>query len=82
MSYPSSINDAWGREKFQRNSFMPTLYSLGLSDNDVVFISDVDEILNSERVEYIKTSYDLQCINQMDMTTYFGNFYNKEITNK
>lgn len=82
VSYPSSINDAWGREKFQRNSFMPTLYSLGLSDNDVVFISDVDEILNSERVEYIKTSYDLQCVNKMEMTTYFGNLYNKEITNK
>ena len=80
--YPSHIEDPWGREKFQRNSFMPTLYTLGLSDNDVVFISDVDEILNSERVDYIKTSYDLQCVNKMEMTTYFGNFYNKEITNK
>ena len=61
--YPSHINDPWGREKFQRNSFMPTLYSLGLSNNDVVFITDVDEILNSERVNYIKTSdYNLDCI--------------------
>ena len=80
--YPSNISDPWGREKFQRNSFMPTLYSLGLSDRDIVFITDVDEILNSERVEYIKNSYDLNCINKMEMITYFGNFYNKEITNK
>jgi beta-1,4-mannosyl-glycoprotein beta-1,4-N-acetylglucosaminyltransferase len=81
--YPSNINDPWGREKFQRNSFMPTLYSLGLSNNDVVFITDVDEILNSERVNYIKTSdYNLDCICKMEMTTYFGNLYNKDISNK
>jgi len=80
--YPNSIDDAWGREKFQRNSFMPTLYSLGLSDRDIIFITDVDEILNPERVKYIRDSYDLTCINKMEMTTYFGNFYNKEITNK
>jgi len=80
--YPSSINEAWGREKFQRNSFMPTLYSLGLSDKDVIFISDVDEILNPERVDFIRKSYDLNCINKMEMTTYFGSFYNREITNK
>jgi beta-1,4-mannosyl-glycoprotein beta-1,4-N-acetylglucosaminyltransferase len=80
--YPSHIEDAWGREKFQRNSFMPTLYTLGLKDKDIVFITDVDEILNSERVNYIKNSYDLQCINKMEMTTYFGDFRNKEITNK
>jgi len=80
--YPSHVEDAWGREKFQRNSFMPTLYTLGLKDNDIVFITDVDEILNPERVNYIKNSYDLQCINKMEMTTYFGDFRNKEITNK
>ena len=80
--YPSHIEDPWGREKFQRNSFMPTLYTLGLKDRDIVFITDVDEILNPERVDYIKKSYDLQCTNKMEMTTYFGSFYNKEITNK
>ena len=68
--YPSHIDDPWGREKFQRNSFMPTLYTLGLSDNDIIFITDVDEILNSERVNYIKNSYDLNCINKMEMITY------------
>lgn len=80
--YPSTINDAWGREKFQRNSFMPTLYSLGLEDKDIVFISDVDEIVNPERAKYIKEHYDLDGINKMEMTTYFGNFYNKEISHK
>jgi beta-1,4-mannosyl-glycoprotein beta-1,4-N-acetylglucosaminyltransferase len=76
--YPSHINDPWGREKFQRNSSIPTLYTLGLNDNDVIFITDVDEILNSERVNYIKTSYDLKEVNKMEMITYFGNFYNKQ----
>lgn len=83
--YPSHLietKDPWPREKFQRNSFMPTLYSLNLSDNDLVFITDVDEILNPERVNYIKSSYDLNCVNKMEMTNYFGNFHNKEITNK
>jgi len=85
IEYPSHIresNNAWDREKYQRNSFMPVLYSLELSENDVVFISDVDEILNPERVNYIKTSYDLNCINKMEMTNYFGNFHNKEVSNK
>jgi beta-1,4-mannosyl-glycoprotein beta-1,4-N-acetylglucosaminyltransferase len=80
--YPSHIEDPWGREKFQRNSFMPTLYSLGLDDSDIVFISDVDEIVNPERANYIKKSYDLDCINKMEMTIYFGNFHNRDISNK
>jgi beta-1,4-mannosyl-glycoprotein beta-1,4-N-acetylglucosaminyltransferase len=80
--YPSHINDAWGREKFQRNSFMPTLYSLGLADEDVVFITDVDEILNPERVNYIKSSYDLNGLFKMEMDVYFGSFYNKLVSPK
>lgn len=80
--YPSNINDAWGREKFQRNSFMPTLYSLGLSDKDVIFITDVDEILDYDRVKYIKESYDLDGIYKMEMVTYFGSIYNLETSVK
>lgn len=80
--YPSSIDDVWGREKFQRNSFMPTLYSLGLSDEDVIFITDVDEILNPERVKYIKEHYDLKGLYKMEMDVYFGSFYNKLVTPK
>lgn len=78
ISFPSHLKDAWSREKYQRNSSMPTLYSLGLTDEDVVMITDVDEIPNSSRVSYIKNHYDLQTLNKLEMDTYFGNFWNRQ----
>ena len=50
---PGSDNP-WDNEIHQRNSIMR-----GLADadaNDIVFISDVDEVLRSQAVEYIKTT--------------------------
>ena len=80
ISFPEAINDAWGRERYQRNSFMPSLYSIGLSDEDAVFITDVDELLNPERVKYIKENYDLKGLFKMEMDVYFGSFYNKLVS--
>jgi len=54
--YPSNINDPWGREKFQRNSFMPTLYSLGLSNNDVVEMI-ANKLENFAHQEYNKDEF-------------------------
>ena len=36
---PESITDVWSRERYQRNSFMSSLYYLGLSDNDSFSLS-------------------------------------------
>lgn len=79
VSFPSNLNDPWSRESYQRNSFMSSLYSLGLSDKDIVMITDVDEIPNASRISYIKEHYDLQTLNKLEMVTYFGNFRNRQV---
>lgn len=82
ISFPESIKDSWGKEKFQRNSLISPLHQISLSDDDVIFISDVDEILNVERVKYIKEHYHLKGLFKMEMDVYFGSFYNKLISPK
>ena len=58
---------------------MPSLYSLGLSDRDIVMITDVDEIPNASRISYIKEHYDLQTLNKLEMVNYFGNLRNRQV---
>jgi hypothetical protein len=81
VSFPDNL-DAWGREKFQRNSFMPTLYSLGLGKDDIIIIADVDEIPDAERIGFIKNSYkNVQkdgWIYKLEMDMYFGCLSNKQ----
>lgn len=49
------LNDAnWTRERFQRNCIMIGLDRIKPSDNDVILINDVDEILNRETLSYYK----------------------------
>jgi len=76
---PDTITDAWGRERYQRNSFMTSLYYLGLNDNDLVMITDVDEIPNFGTISYIKNGYphDLGGLYKLEMTTYIASIYNK-----
>ncbi len=45
--FPETDNP-WIREKFQRNAVMRGLTSLQLDDNDIIFLSDSDEIFNRE----------------------------------
>jgi beta-1,4-mannosyl-glycoprotein beta-1,4-N-acetylglucosaminyltransferase len=82
IDIPDNLTDAWSREKYQRNSFIPFLYSMKLRDYDVVMITDVDEIPNPSVIKYIKEEYNLNGIFKLEMETYFGSLYNKEITNK
>ena len=79
IEFPKHL-DVWGREKYQRNSFMPVLYSLGLSNDDIVIISDLDEIPDSSTVNYIKTSYPMKGLFKLEMDHYWASIYNKLIS--
>jgi len=76
VNFPLHL-DTWGREKYQRNSIMPTLYSLGLSNDDIVVISDLDEIPDSSTLNYIKTSYPMKGLFKLEMDHYWASIYNK-----
>lgn len=78
IEFPEHL-DVWGREKYQRNSFMPSLYSLGLSNDDIVVISDLDEIPDSNTLSYIKTSYPMKGLFKLEMDHYWASIYNKLI---
>lgn len=69
-------NNPWDYEKYQRNSFMPSLYFLNLSENDKIIISDVDEIPDSSTLSYVKP-YPMSGICKLEMDQYFGSFRNK-----
>ncbi len=43
-------DDAWAREAYQRNSILTGLEAVGASDEDIVLISDADEIPSAESV--------------------------------
>lgn len=75
---PDNLTDAWSREKYQRNSFMTFLYSMQLSLDDIVVITDVDEIPNIDVLKYIKESFSLKGIYKLEMDSYFGSLYNKQ----
>lgn len=75
---PDNLTDVWSREKYQRNSSTTFLNSMQLSINDIVVITDVDEIPNIDVLKYIKESFDLQGIYKLEMDTYFGSLYNKQ----
>lgn len=72
--------DTWGREKYQRNSFTPSLYSIGLSPDDVIVISDLDEIPDFNTLSYIKNSYHMKGLFKLEMDHYWGSLYNKMVS--
>jgi hypothetical protein len=81
VSFPTNL-DVWGREKYQRNAFMPVLYSIGLNDEDIILITDADEIPNPERINYIKEEYNVDTIYKLEMDMYFGCLENKQTNTK
>lgn len=81
VSFPSHL-DVWGREKYQRNAFMPVLYSLGLKNEDIVLITDADEIPDPERITYIKNTQKIEGIFKLEMDMYFACLSNKQVNVK
>ena len=47
--FPEGL-DAWGKEKYQRAACLGYLQTLGLTNDDTVLFSDIDEIFKSSRV--------------------------------
>jgi len=56
FSLEKAPNDgnAWNNERYQRNYIKEALYSLGAEDNDVVIISDADEIPKRDVINLYK----------------------------
>ncbi len=52
--FPNEVNIAWEREKYQRNSIKKGLCKIDLNKEDLILISDIDEIPNIEELRKIQ----------------------------
>jgi beta-1,4-mannosyl-glycoprotein beta-1,4-N-acetylglucosaminyltransferase len=69
--------DAWGREKHQRNEILSVLETMNLDDEDIIIISDVDEIPDIRAVrELRKKSFEIL---SFEMDFYYYNLTCKNI---
>ena len=74
--YPQFF-DLWGMENFQRNQIIKGIEQLTLNDEDIILISDLDEIPSKEAILHIKQSkLDVGCI-AMKFSAYYMNFIAK-----
>ena len=69
----------WDREKYQRNSISIGLNKLNLDLNDLIFISDCDEIWNTNIIDYIPNTDN---IFKLEQDFYFYNLESIYTTNK
>lgn len=69
-------NNPWIREKHQRNCIQRGINKLSLTDSDIIIISDVDEIPNSQTITNIKKS-GLDGIFCLESEVYCYNLNNK-----
>ena len=71
INFPDKDMSAWDREFFQRNSITKCLLDIMVDDEDLVLISDADEIPRGSVVKNINT-YNLPI--RLDVSQYFWNF--------
>lgn len=71
IDFPELCQTAWDREYFQRNEITSYLQNLNVDDDDLIIISDVDEIWNVETVTNLKYKY---IPVKLDVKQYFWNF--------
>jgi hypothetical protein len=64
--------DAWENERRQRNFIKTALISLGVQDDDIVIIRDIDEIPRAYAVQHYRPEFGLVAL-QMDMFYYYLN---------
>jgi beta-1,4-mannosyl-glycoprotein beta-1,4-N-acetylglucosaminyltransferase len=77
---PSNDSNAWAMENAQRNKIFDGVQSLYLSDDDIVLISDLDEIPSSKAVGGLETAlgqWDI-CSIEMGFYAYFLNLKAQE----
>jgi beta-1,4-mannosyl-glycoprotein beta-1,4-N-acetylglucosaminyltransferase len=76
--YPNidySKNEQWINENYQRNCIKRGIDRLLLNDNDVLIISDLDEIPDPRTLDDIRTSLIRVQFNRLEMDFYFYNLY-------
>jgi beta-1,4-mannosyl-glycoprotein beta-1,4-N-acetylglucosaminyltransferase len=68
-----SKNEQWVNERFQRNSIKDGLNKLNLSNDDLIIISDLDEIADPLTLEKIKSTVISVDICSLEMQFYYYN---------
>jgi len=69
--------DVWKNENFQRNTISRGLNKIDLTDNDLIIISDLDEIPDPRTLTDIKTGKITVSINTLLMDLYYYNLNTK-----
>jgi beta-1,4-mannosyl-glycoprotein beta-1,4-N-acetylglucosaminyltransferase len=69
--------EQWVNEKFQRNCISRGIDKLHLQDNDVITITDLDEIPNPKILEQIKNNEIVVDINIIELDFYYYNLHSK-----
>lgn len=70
-------NQQWINEVFQRNCISRGLNKLSLQDNDVITITDLDEIPNPKILQQIKNKEILVDKNTLELDIYYFNLHSK-----
>uniref|UniRef100_A0A6C0CV70 Uncharacterized protein n=1 Tax=viral metagenome TaxID=1070528 RepID=A0A6C0CV70_9ZZZZ len=74
----SDNSDSWHNERFQRNCIVRGIEQLSLSDDDVIIISDLDEIPDPSMLNKIKKNEISITLNALNMDFYYYNLNSKK----
>jgi len=67
-------NEQWSNEKFQRNCITRGFFNLNLTDNDLIIVSDVDEIPDPKTLNLIKNGeIKVNSVYQFEQDFYYYN---------
>jgi beta-1,4-mannosyl-glycoprotein beta-1,4-N-acetylglucosaminyltransferase len=69
-------NDAWANESIQRNAIQQGISAIELSKDDLIIISDVDEILDPNTLLSQKIDFTIDC-SSVEMDMYYYNIEHK-----
>jgi beta-1,4-mannosyl-glycoprotein beta-1,4-N-acetylglucosaminyltransferase len=72
-------NEQWINENFQRNAIARGFQNLNLSDNDLITITDLDEIPDPNTLNKIKNNEIHVEINSLEMDLYYYNLHSRFI---
>ena len=72
-----NTDNPWEREIFQRDCILRGINTLQLKDNDIVFITDCDEIISKKLLMYVKTHNLTYNMYSLDMDVYYYDFIYK-----
>ena len=72
------LNQQWDNERYQRNCIKFGLEKLSLNEDDVIIITDLDEIPNKNVLKKIKNNEIKIDINMLEMDLYYCNLNSKK----